>query len=176
MDKKRSVRKGGESHNFMEKLLMRFKMTKHATEDKSGGKLTPTLSTEQKPSLTWEKPKISAENLMEFSDQLEQLLGYIQELKEISYFAYDYPRSVHDLILPPKSIFFTSKLSRCSSLNDKLDKEALELRNLFREVRAAAIDVDRLRRQRHAVKKEKTKVTKKLQKLREEGMSTLKYL
>lgn len=54
-------------------------------------------------------------------------------------------------------------------MNSKLEKEALELRNLFRDVRAAAIDIDRLKKQRLAVKKEKKLVAKKLDSLKEEG-------
>lgn len=62
-----------------------------------------------------------------------------------------------------KHYFFNSQLSK------KLEKEALELRNLFRDVRAAAIDIDRLKKQRQIIKKEKSMAQKRLDKLKEEG-------
>lgn len=63
---------------------------------------------------------------------------------------------------------FITKLN-CSTLHQKLEKEAIELRNLFREIRAAAIDIERLQKQRHIVKKEKCVAVKKLEKLKEDG-------
>lgn len=56
-----------------------------------------------------------------------------------------------------------------SILNQKLEQEAIELRNLFRDVRAAAIDIDRLKKQKNIIKKEKRLASKKLDKLKEDG-------
>ncbi|KAL0275600.1 UNVERIFIED_CONTAM: hypothetical protein PYX00_003406 [Menopon gallinae] len=155
MDAKKP-RKEGESHKFMEKFFTRLKMTKHTNEVKASDskRLSPSSSTESKPLLMWDQPKITADNMMQFSDQLQQLLESLQEMKEVTFYTYDYP----------------------NQLTNKLEKEAMELRNLYRDVRAAAIDIDRLKKQRQVIKKEKSMAQKRLDKLREEELKELESI
>lgn len=93
MDTKKS-RKEGESHKFMEKVLTRLKMTKHTNELKvsDSKRLSPSSSTEIKPFLLLDQPKITAENMMQFSEQLQQLLESLQDMKEVTFYTYDYPK------------------------------------------------------------------------------------
>lgn len=145
MDKKKS-----EGVHFMKKFLTRLKMTKGKSEIVE----KENVDVENENKQLFVLPKINSNNIMMFSNQLQELLEYVQNIKEVTFYTYDYP----------------------SRLNSKLEKEALELRNLFRDVRAAAIDIDRLKKQRSAVKKEKKLVNKKLDSLREEEIKELESI
>lgn len=96
MDKKKEFKKNSESHHFVDKLLTKFKMGKHGSDEKgsgSGRKLkNESTSKESVPFFTWEKNKISPDNIMEFSEQLHQLLEDVQNLKDVVFYTYKYPK------------------------------------------------------------------------------------
>lgn len=83
MDKKKS-----EGVHFMKKFLSRLKMTKGKTEIVEKESLDD--GKENKPLIIF--PKINSGNMMMFSNQLQELLEYVQNIKEVTFYTYDYPR------------------------------------------------------------------------------------
>lgn len=99
MDKKKDLKKNTDSHHFMDKFLTKLKMGKHGGEEKpsgSGKRLirigSSSLSGGSKPLISWESGKVTPENIMDFSEQLHQLLEYVQTLKDVVFHTYEYPK------------------------------------------------------------------------------------
>ncbi|XP_075227138.1 uncharacterized protein LOC142327734 [Lycorma delicatula] len=93
-----------------------------------------------------QQQKISPENFAAFCEQLHSFVQCVKNIQEITSLTYNLP----------------------SQLQESLDEEAKELDCLYGEVREATNNIERIKTQRKAIRKEKIAAEKLLRKLKDE--------
>ncbi|XP_034253811.1 uncharacterized protein LOC117652807 [Thrips palmi] len=98
-----------------------------------------------------EQGRFKAKDLGPFCEQLDRLLDYIHSTADLNHVMYTYP----------------------SKLQELLDTQALELRAIHREARAAHVRIQQVKNQRKAVRKECRAMDKSLAAIKEEEIKEM---
>nr|CAD7406679.1 unnamed protein product [Timema cristinae] len=145
--------------SLMDKFMNKFKMAKKVSKE-SGmlpseqvervesmeSEVVPDQSEEEVLYWTWCDRKFTPEDLKPFCEKLSQFLQFCRHFQDLTYLAYDYP----------------------AELENRLEQNANELESLLMEVRAASVNIERLKVQRRCIKKEKCALNKMLKKLQDD--------
>ncbi|CAG2055819.1 unnamed protein product [Timema podura] len=161
MEKKSShtAPKKSSKASLMDKFLNKFKMSKKVSKENGElpleqvervesveSEVVPDQSEEEELSWTWWERRLTPEDLKPFCEKLGQFLQFCRHFQDLTYLAYDYP----------------------AELENRLEQNTNELESLLMEVRAASVNIERLKVQRRCIKKEKCTLKKMLKRLQDD--------
>nr|CAD7571446.1 unnamed protein product [Timema californicum] len=145
--------------SMMDKFMNKFKMAKKVSKENGAlpleqvervesveSEVVPDQSEEEVLYWTWCDRRLTLEDLKPFCEKLAQFLQFCRHFQDLTYLAYDYP----------------------AELENRLEQNANELESLLMEVRAASVNIERLKVQRRCIKKEKCTLNKMLKRLQDD--------